>query len=280
MISSALASQILIAVKTSAGSGASTTSSPATAAADKKIQDEKDALAKLKALPAQAKATSSGLAKAKLDALKQRLKMLMMMGGDPKTIAREAAQIAKEIGQAAKEYADAAGGSDGGASAEATSDAASAQQDGGGAPSAGDPAQAPNTVDATPQASATKADGSTSDGKDAASPNDPQASGKSADTKAGTTSAPKGPDPTIEEAKALAAQAKALLKAALQRLKTEHRDNPDGKLEQDKVEQADKDINDAAKTLAADSAPSGYTADGAAAAAPADAAPAAISVKA
>src|ERR1700743_226489 len=72
-------------------------------------------------------ASPSALAKAKLQALQQRLKMLMLMGGDPKTVAKEAAQIAKEIGQAAKAYADAAGGSDSSAAAEASSATATAQ---------------------------------------------------------------------------------------------------------------------------------------------------------
>src|ERR1700732_4067996 len=90
----------------SASQPAPNTAAPAaTAAADQKLQQMRDAVVKLKTVGDSAKAARSGAAMAKLEALKQRLKMLMMMGGDPKAVARQAAQIAKEIGEAAKEYA-------------------------------------------------------------------------------------------------------------------------------------------------------------------------------
>ncbi|MGE5515359.1 MAG: hypothetical protein ACM31D_06005 [Bacteroidota bacterium] len=44
-------------------------------------------------------------AKAKVDRLKKELENLRLMGGDPKAIARRAAQISRELASAAKEYA-------------------------------------------------------------------------------------------------------------------------------------------------------------------------------
>ncbi len=52
---------------------------------------------------------AKGAAMQKLDALKAQLKALMMLGGDPKERALEAAAIAKEIAAAARAYAQAGG---------------------------------------------------------------------------------------------------------------------------------------------------------------------------
>jgi hypothetical protein len=229
----------------------------------------RDAVVKLQTVGDSAKAARSGAAMAKLEALKQRLKMLLMMGGDPKTVARQAAQIAKEIGEAAKEYAAAGGGTPTPVPTAAPQAPAPAAATGASA------ADAPKTTDkasnaTTPTPGATPSDdpsagaGPTTDPASAAKP--------SATTTA--SPGPSAPDPVIGEAKTLAARAKALFKAAIERAKREHADPAELKDDQDKVNAADKDIDDAARTLSAADAPASYSASGQAVAAPAtDAAP-------
>jgi hypothetical protein len=237
----------------------------AQAAADKKLAGMREAVTKLKSLGDTAKSTGSDIARQKLEALKQRLKMLMMMGGDPKTVAREAAQIAKEIGQAAKDYAAAAGGGSAGAAA-ATADATPPAD----AAQAAETAQADApaaTADTTAKPGAPKADGSTPD----ATPDKPVAKT--------TPASPSGPDPVIAEAKRLAAQAKAILKAALERAKLQHASPQELKEDEDKMKAADKDVADAARAVDAADAPSGYSASGQGVDAPAPAEPV-VSVRA
>jgi hypothetical protein len=251
------------------------------------------------------------MAKAKLDALKERLKMLMMMGGDPKTVAKEAAQIAKEIGKAAKDYADASGGSDSSgssAAAEASSDAASAQQAASSAAGAGGQAAAnPDAAAAAaPTAAAPTPDAAKTDAPKTDAPKDPADPGSADPTqthdpaKTKTPSTPqvtvkttnaivagkaKLPDPVIEEARALEASAQAIAKAALQKLKAQHKLNPDAKKEQDQLDQGQKDFTAAAKEIygdtgePSDTSGGGYSAQAQPVAAPPPAAPA-VSVQA
>jgi hypothetical protein len=317
MINAAAASQLMTTAQATAASNAkaSKASPPSsTAAADSKLAAAKDALSRMQATAASAKASPSELAKAKLNALKERLKMLMMMGGDPKTVAKQAAQIAKEIGAAAKEYADSAGGSDTGAAAEASSATASAQQDAAstqgaaqaGAAQAGanesesasntaeqpvaDPAQSAGAQD--PDASAadpSKSDDTPTDPAQAKAPDQAPTEGQTTSTPSAPHhgSAPKSklPDPVIEEARVLEASAKAIAKAAMAKLKAQHRNNPDAKTEQANLDQGEKDFNDAAKEIYGDTGSPGggdvadsYAADGSGAAPAADTAM--VSIKA
>src|ERR1700760_1696204 len=117
MVTSVSSSSVtLLAQAAATVKSAASTPAPETAAeqaADASLQAMKDTVVKLKADASSnsGSATSASMAKAKLQALQQRLKMLMLMGGDPKQVAKESAQIAKQIGAAAKAYADASGGS-------------------------------------------------------------------------------------------------------------------------------------------------------------------------
>ncbi|HEV7383289.1 MAG TPA: hypothetical protein VGN89_00310, partial [Phenylobacterium sp.] len=98
--------------------------------------------------------------------------------------------------------------------------------------------------------------------------------------KTAASTGPSAPDPVIAEAKTLAATAKALLKAAIERAKREHADPADLKDAQDKMNAADKDVDDAARTLSAADTSASYSASGESVAAPAtDAAPS-VSVQA
>ncbi|HEX4709387.1 hypothetical protein [Phenylobacterium sp.] len=228
----------------------------------------RDAVVKLATVSDSAKAARSGAAMAKLESLKQRLKMLMMMGGDPKTVAREAAQIAKEIGEAAKEYA-AAGGTPG--------PTPTAPPVAPGAPAADTPQTTDGANDAATSTPGAAPNASPSAGAD------PTTEPASAAKPSATTTAspgPSAPDPVIGEAKALAARARALLKAAIERAKREHADPAELKDDQDKINTADKDIDDAARTLSAADTPASYSALGQGVAAPTtDAAPS-VSVQA
>ena len=259
------------------------------AAAEKaKLQDAQSALQTLKTLPASAKSTATNMAAQKLEALKQRLKMLMMFGGDPRQIAKEAAQIAKEIGQAAKDYAQAAGG--GGSSSSAAADPAL------DAPAIGDAPETPAKSDAAPTtdvdtpndaeppqpgpAAATAAGPPTiqktsADGS-ATAPDKP----KAVTDGAPTAGRPSGPDAILEEAKQLAARARAILKAAIARAKAEHADPAELQADESRMSDAEKAIRDAEKAMGSDPASAGYAADGPALAAPAAEPAPAISVKA
>jgi hypothetical protein len=262
----------------SLGASAPQSATPAsTAAADQKLQQMRDAVVKLKTVGDSAKAARSGAAMARLEALKQRLKMLMMMGGDPKMVARQAAQIAKEIGEAAKEYAAAGGGTPAPTAApQASAPAAAAGAAAGDAPQTTEGAN--DAATATPGGAPGSApSGTPLTGAD--SKTDPASAAKpSAKTAAST--GPSAPDPVLAEAKTLAARAKALLKAAIERAKREHADPAEFKDDQDKVNAADKDIDDAARTLSAADTSASYSASGESVAAPAtDAAPS-VSVQA
>ncbi|HEY3950652.1 hypothetical protein, partial [Phenylobacterium sp.] len=92
------------------------------------------------------------------------------------------------------------------------------------------------------------------------------------------------PDPIIEEARVLEASAQAIAKAALAKLKAQHKTNPDADEEQAELEKGQKDFTAASKEIYGDtgmpssgsSAPdssAGYASDGAAAPAAAPAPP-------
>jgi hypothetical protein len=176
--------------------------------------------------------------------LQKRLQSLMLMGGDPKTVAKQAAQLAKEIGQAAKDYADASG------------QAA--------------PAAAPVAADAE---AATGGQGG--EGTDAAQPHpQPQPQPAVVTSFSGPAAAArmKTSDDVIDSAKAMAASAKALIRSAQERARRQHKDGPEFGDAHAASDRADKDIAQAGKTLGVDDPFAGYTASGSSA--PAGAGPA------
>lgn len=241
-----------------------------------KLQQFQSALTTLKGLHDSSRSTAAGLAQQKLEALKQRLKMLMMFGGDPKQIAKEAAQIAKEIGQAAKDYANAVGGGSSGSTAagDATDPApAAAPQDEAAAAATGE--QSAATALAAAGAEPTKPTGEKA--TDTAKTDPASATPKPAT--APSASHGSGPDPVLEEAKQLAARAKAILRAAIAKAKLRHADPAELQRDQNEMSDAEKAIRDAEKALGAGDPSSSYSADGQAAAAQA-AAPPTVSVQA
>ena len=241
------------------------------AAADKQLQSLKDAVVKLDVVVKSAGSAGADIARQKLEALKERLKMLMMMGGDPKTVAKEAAQIAKEIGEAAKDYAAASGaqgGADSGAAAEAAGDTAAAQQDaasaaGAAASQPSDPPD-PGSKGASGQAAGTADPAKPDPSKASADPDPPKATQPQPAPEPTTAPAPSSsdkshlPDPVIETARVLEASAQAIAKAALQKLKAQHKHNPDARKEADQLDQGQKDFDAAAKHVYGDTGePSG-----------------------
>lgn len=112
---------------------------PRSADRSKRAQDAIEALNTLTRAVSSQKQQRKAAAKAKVERLKAELDNLRLMsGGDPKAVARRAAQIARELASAAKEYAAsgssgmAAGGSvqaGGGADASASPDAGQETED-------------------------------------------------------------------------------------------------------------------------------------------------------
>jgi hypothetical protein len=213
----------------------------------------------------------------------------MMFGGDPKQVAREAAEIAKEIGEAAKAYAGAAGG--GSAGAEAATPVTAANGPPASSPdeaATAAPATATANLDQNPAAGTTGA-ATAGAATDPAKPSADKTGGEPKDAPTSTdrkptpaASAPRasGPDPVLEEAKQLAARAKAILKAAIERAKLQHADPAELQDDQKKMNAAEKDIRDAEKALGAGAdAASSYSATGQGVAADATAAPSSISVQ-
>lgn len=281
MITAASPSSIAAFVPTLGGAATDAAPTPAEEkrrqAEKLKLQQFQSALTTLKGLHDSSKSTAAGLAQQKLEALKQRLKMLMMFGGDPKQIAKEAAQIAKEIGQAAKDYANAVGG--GSSSGFAPADLQAANAATGPAPAAGALAPTEQAATATPQ-DATAVAATTAPGAAGADPTKATGDNPTDTTKTDPASAtPKpatapgashgsGPDPVIEEAKQLAARAKAILHAAIAKAKLRHADPAELQRDQNQMSDAEKAIRDAEKVLGAGDASAGYSADGQAAAPP------------
>ncbi|HEV2559752.1 MAG TPA: hypothetical protein VGU45_14095 [Microvirga sp.] len=63
----------------------------------RKLGDDERLTSQLAQMSKAAQADRKATAKQKIEQLKERLKQLMMQGGDPKQIARQAAQIAREL---------------------------------------------------------------------------------------------------------------------------------------------------------------------------------------
>ncbi len=88
---------------TSAAAAAAPLPDAGTAAAAR-LDDAKKAVATMTGIAQSMRQARSGQAKQRLQQLLAQVKMLRMMGGDPKAVAKEAARLAKEIGSAAKDY--------------------------------------------------------------------------------------------------------------------------------------------------------------------------------
>lgn len=87
-----------------------TTAKDKAASADEPVRQAQAALNAIKQSNAARKQQRKAEAKAKLERLKKELDALKLMGGgDPKAVARRAAQIARELATTAKEYAAASG---------------------------------------------------------------------------------------------------------------------------------------------------------------------------
>jgi hypothetical protein len=202
--------------------------------AARKLQQAKDAVATLKTIKTKTGDDQKARAAQKVQELKARLQALKMIyAGDPKKLARAAAQIARELAAAVKSYTSAGGstaelaGADGGdASASAAAPASEANAD---APAAG-------AGEATPAAGTAEKDKAAAEGE----ASKPEATGlgtkKAADEKRATDAArAKADDDFKNEARALARE----LKAALRRKDHKHRhDTPRDDSERQSGEQA------------------------------------------
>lgn len=211
---------------------------------DLKLKTARDALQSLKSRPADgSREGRKAAAQQKLLRLKAQLRQLMVMGGDPKSIARQAAKLAREIGEAAKAYA-AAGGVGAGstvpprpavaqpaaaaASEEGVVHAASTEPGSAGPPLAGSPAQ--------------------QGGNGADEPGGAEAALKAQlqpRPGAGLTAK----DPFLEEAKGLVKAVRSLLERELRRARMQDDDDPELAGLAKQGARALGDVEDAAREL-------------------------------
>jgi hypothetical protein len=80
-------------------------------ALERRLEDTKQTEAQLRTAGQTMSQSKKASAAEKVKRIKDQIKMLKMMGGDPKMIARQIAQLARELSSASKEYAEDAGGS-------------------------------------------------------------------------------------------------------------------------------------------------------------------------
>ncbi len=206
--------------------------SPDQAKALKEQQGKGDALVQqLDQLRQSMVSDRKGNARQKLDMAKAKLQLLRQLGGDPKTIARQAKQIAQEIREAAQEYSSALQSEGGSASP-----AAAAESGTSGAP-ADTAAPAAKGEGASPaaDASATKPEDAAKAYTDLASKADARFSKDQAEREVG------------EQFKDAARQVKALLDEAARKLKEQKAKG----LEADEAEKAGKDMMREVDRLAA-----------------------------
>jgi hypothetical protein len=71
----------------------------------KQLDDAKQVIAQLRTGKSNARQSRKTDAAEKIKRIQEQIKMLKLMGGDPKMIARQIAQLARELGSAAREYA-------------------------------------------------------------------------------------------------------------------------------------------------------------------------------
>lgn len=186
--------------------------------AARKLQQAKDAVATLKTIKTKTDDDQKARASQKVQELKARLQALKMIyAGDPKKLARAAAQIARELAAAVKSYtsaggstAELAGADSGDASAGAAAPTGEAKAEDAGASEAAPAAETADKDKAAAEGEATK----------------PEATGlgtnKAADEKRAAHAArAKADDDFKNEARALARE----LKAALRRKDHKHRDD-------------------------------------------------------
>ena len=76
----------------------------------KRLQDAKQTIDQLHSGRARAGEARKTAAREKIERIKEQIKMLKTMGGDPKVVAKQIARLAKELAAAAREYASGAGG--------------------------------------------------------------------------------------------------------------------------------------------------------------------------
>ena len=108
MISSATASPVSLNL----AAAGSTPPPPAPAPqppANGSLADARQAVQTLSTIKTSTKDADKAAAEQKLSQLRDELKTLIMMGGDPKSVAKQAAQIARQIAAAAQAYAQAGG---------------------------------------------------------------------------------------------------------------------------------------------------------------------------
>jgi hypothetical protein len=97
------------------------------------------------------------LAKERLARLKEQLRLLTMMGGDSKAMARQAAALAREIAAAARSYAG-SGNDPAPLAADSSSDGGSSSNDGSSSSSGGDQTASGDAADASGDAAAATGD--------------------------------------------------------------------------------------------------------------------------
>ncbi len=195
-------------------------------------QNALDALKTLSQPVSSANDTAKSAAIQKLEELKNQLKALMMLGGDPKQRAKEAAAIAQQIAAAAQAYAQAGGDASTLATSGAASDAGAGttavapSETGAEAASSPNPGAAPVTTPAAGANASGQADaGTAGQGQGDGSTGNGSANVSAA---ASTTTAPAQGGSSqmdqafMQEAQNLAHQAKAIIQAAEQRLKLQH----------------------------------------------------------
>jgi hypothetical protein len=215
-----------------AGSAADTPTAPTPASADEARNAKTlSALNQLRQSANSDKDAAADAAKKKLEALRQRLRTLMMMGGDPRAVAKEAAQIAKEIGAAAKAYAKASGG---GVSPMASGAGPQPQSPTSNLDDGSLEGQAETSVPALAESPGSETD--------PAAPSDQNHGAASAESAAASD------DPIVKDARKLANSAKELFKAAAEQARRQHKKG-DLAEETRKVQGADQDLDDAGKAL-------------------------------
>jgi archaellum component FlaC len=78
---------------------------------EKRLEDTRQAVSQLSAIKQSMSQTKKANAAEKIARIKEQIKMLKMMGGDPRSIARQIAQLARELSSASKEYSEGTGSS-------------------------------------------------------------------------------------------------------------------------------------------------------------------------
>ncbi|HLO77212.1 MAG TPA: hypothetical protein VK196_12225 [Magnetospirillum sp.] len=160
-------------------------------AQDEQASRAQQALDAMKQANANQKQQRKSAAKAKIEQLKKELEALKLMGGDPKAVARRAAQIARELSAAAKEYAAGSGNAGLGLSADeasgATPDKAAAAEGAAGDQGAAEQADAEGAAaDAAAAGAQASAEGLAAKARETDGKADAKSDGKPGKEPAGT----------------------------------------------------------------------------------------------